>query len=376
MIEQRYVNVQTHPTLPLKIYNYSGRAMIDGVWNEATINCRGLIIESHTNRVIARGMKKFWNVGQSGAVDYPLSTEVKVTSKEDGSLGIGYLYDGIYGVATRGSFISDQALHATELLNSDDYEWLRNAIKWNDGNYTPVVEICYPENRIVLDYKGRDELIPLGGVDNVSGLVVTRTLGPDAATRVSRLMSYGEALALPIPDDEEGYVIDIFGLNGGAIDHLKLKGNFYVFLHGLLTNISGRRIWVQMVAHEFADHSWSDKEMGHLFGHNPEDFKRIDTSKSLMDSISGTPDEFRDWVLKTVTEIRSNVDEEINDATDLADLIRHLEGRERYEAGKHSPMYAQINQYLNSGNLDVIKAQAWKRAYPSGKDLPWITEEV
>lgn len=375
MIEQKYINVQTHPTLPLTIYNYAGKAMLDNVWNEATINCRGMIVETHTGKIVAQGMKKFFNVGQKGAEEHSLSTLVKVTKKEDGSLGIVYHYDGVYGVATRGSFTSDQALHATALLNTDEYEWLRKSASGDID--TPVVEIVFPGNRIVLNYGDRDELIPLGMVMHGSGIIYSRfvTYDPDHGDAELNRMTFGEALALPIPDDEEGYVLDFEGMEGVIVDHQKLKGEWYKMLHGILTNSSARKIWVMMVAHEFDMSTIPEKEIAFRFGHNPEDFLRVDTSRTLMESMEDTPDEFREWVLKTITNIREGVDNDFKEALDWGNSIKHLEGKERFEAGKHSAYFNGINAYLRSGSTDRLIQDIWKKAYPDGNDLPWITEE-
>jgi RNA ligase len=70
----------------------------------------------------------------------------------DGSLGILYKVDGKPYLATRGSFVSDQAVAGTAMLHEryGDYEF-------EDG-FTYLFEIIYPENRIVIDYKGMSDL--------------------------------------------------------------------------------------------------------------------------------------------------------------------------------------------------------------------------
>lgn len=56
------------------------------------------------------------------------------------------------------------------------------------------------------------------------------------------IMTLAEALALPIPDDEEGYVLDIIDDNGTR-GHIKLKGDRYKELHGAIFGLSERKIW-------------------------------------------------------------------------------------------------------------------------------------
>jgi len=125
MIDERYIRKQHHPDdHDLIILNYTEKAQFERVWNEATLQCRGLILrmtEGVGAVVVARPFPKFFNYGENGRTDYDFEAEVEVTDKMDGSLGI--LYDGPDGpaIATRGSFSSDQALHATKVYQ-DRYE--------------------------------------------------------------------------------------------------------------------------------------------------------------------------------------------------------------------------------------------------------------
>ena len=44
-IDAGHVRTQTHPDLPLRIFNYTEKCAYDGIWNEVTLQCRGLIRE-------------------------------------------------------------------------------------------------------------------------------------------------------------------------------------------------------------------------------------------------------------------------------------------------------------------------------------------
>src|SRR4051812_9325678 len=110
-----YIRVQHHPTLPLHIANYTEKAQYEHVWNDVTLNCRGLIYDDN-NRIVARPYPKFFNYGDTdntGPLD--LDASIIAVDKLDGSLGILYPTPDGPAVATRGSFTSDQAVHATEL---------------------------------------------------------------------------------------------------------------------------------------------------------------------------------------------------------------------------------------------------------------------
>src|SRR6187402_342704 len=90
MQEQGYVRVNTHPDDPeLFILNYTEKAAYEGVWNNVTLNCRGLIVDAG-NWLIARPFPKFFNYGQPGCPEIDLDEPVVVSDKLDGSLGILY----------------------------------------------------------------------------------------------------------------------------------------------------------------------------------------------------------------------------------------------------------------------------------------------
>lgn len=255
-LQDGFVKEQKHPTLPLTILNYTDKATYDRRWNAVTLHCRGLIVNNVTHEVIARGPRKFFNYGEPSASTYPLETLVRLTTKHDGSLGIiwGYWDDeadeGDWGYATRGSFTSEQAVHATANMN----EVIPDGIpQWQKRNTTAIDEIVYPGNRIVLDYGTLDANLPLGEVDNKSGLIIWRPSSTLVEGKPA-IMTLAEAIALPIPDDEEGYVLDILDEYLNTVDHLKLKGARYKELHAAIFGLSERAVWEQFVegtAHDF-----------------------------------------------------------------------------------------------------------------------------
>jgi RNA ligase len=242
LIADKRIAVQVHPALPLRIYNYTNRSMFINEWTTEERVCRGLIVDEN-DKVIARGPSKFFNYGQPGSPEVSLTDKVWVSKKEDGSLGIAYAYGDHVGIATRGSFASDQATQATSMLDKADKLRIRHQLR--NKNHTPIFEIVYPGNRIVLDYKGLEKNIKLGHVNNDTGLIEERNLGVLFGTGFGHEMTFAEAIALPIPDDEEGYVLDIrsFDRPNHIRGHLKLKGDRYKELHGAIFGLSERKIW-------------------------------------------------------------------------------------------------------------------------------------
>ena len=150
-----------HPTLPISIWNYSRTCQYENKWDEITKQCRGLILDNEGN-VVAKGFNKFFNIEEHKPEEIP-NEPFEVFEKLDGSLGILFWFQGKWILATKGSFISEQSVKARQILESKyNYEPLPKG-------YTTLVEIIYPENRIVCDYEGEESLIVLSMVSNASG---------------------------------------------------------------------------------------------------------------------------------------------------------------------------------------------------------------
>lgn len=251
-IDDGDVRVQYHPEFPnLAIHNYTEDVQYRNRWNKITLACRGLIIDVVTGEVIARPWEKFFNFGQrDNRIDS--DAPVEVTDKVDGSLGILYRRpDGEFAIATRGSFASEQALHATELLNTKYAPMfeMETGIA-GDGyvaglvnQWTHLFEIVYPDNRIVCNYGDMDDLVMLGAVHKQYGhyegpTVAASMLGwPGPVTEVWKYDRFVDALSFPDRQGKEGVVIR----SGRNI--VKLKQADYVELHRIITNLSPKTIW-------------------------------------------------------------------------------------------------------------------------------------
>ena len=116
--EEGWIRSQSHPTLPLRILNYTQKTQYESHWDEVTLNCRGLIIDSEY-KVIVQPFGKFFNYEEiENQRKIPLSGDyVYVQDKMDGSLGILFWYESEWIMATRGSFTSDQAIRGLEIAN-------------------------------------------------------------------------------------------------------------------------------------------------------------------------------------------------------------------------------------------------------------------
>jgi len=230
-VDKGLVIKQVHPTLPFIIYNYSRECQYNGVWDDITLNCRGLILDFDGN-VIAKPFPKFFNYEEHKPEDIP-NELFEVYEKMDGSLGIIYYYNGEWYVATRGSFHSNQATKGKEMLDKLNQDVLI-------PGYTYLAEIIYPENRIVVDYGKDEKLVLLGCYNNETGeeVIINNMEGWEV---VMKYKTWGEGYDLlkeEISKDREGYVIRF---SGGM--RMKIKGTEYVRLHKILTNFSTKDIW-------------------------------------------------------------------------------------------------------------------------------------
>jgi len=239
-----YISERIHNSLPLKIYNYTPVTQYSQHWNEVTLQCRGLIIND-AGTVIARPFEKIFNYAEvKDSLD--TSGPVSVTDKLDGSLGICFIYGGEYHVATRGSFHSEQAEWATAFVRARS-EYQQAIYNIQEQQQTPLVEIIYPENRVVVDYGKKEDLILLGvrnyGNDKSdvppvpAGVLAGWPIGSIALQ--FRCDNFNEALSLPPRKNAEGVVV-YFGNTGIRV---KIKQEDYVRLHKTIFSFSKKAVW-------------------------------------------------------------------------------------------------------------------------------------
>jgi RNA ligase len=264
MIEGGYITRRKHPELPLYIYNYTAKAQYENVWNETTLTCRGLICDE-AGHIYARPFRKFFNLEQ---VEQLPDEPFEVTEKLDGSLGIMYWYEGQPFIATRGSFDSDQAREANKMLCNYNIAGL-------DPEYTYLFEIIYPENRIVVDYGNRRELVMLAAIHTGSGYETPLWIlsqHRDWPHVVSYEPMSMDELRNYTVSNKEGFVLRF--MNGLRV---KVKLTEYVRLHKLLTGITERTIW--------RDYLMPGNDIA-----------------PLLDRV---PDEFNTWLQTTVSNLRN-----------------------------------------------------------------------
>jgi RNA ligase len=268
LVEQRLVSVQKHPTADLWIYNYTEKAQFDHVWNPDTMMCRGLIVDGKNN-IVARPFKKFFNLDELSSPYVPeinLKQPFDVYEKMDGSLGIMYFLEGKPYIATRGSFVSDQAIEANKILQ-EQY----NGFTFNP-EHTYLFEIVFPENRIVINYGKTRDLYLLAVIETATGRELTNTDGPFPTPKYYDYKDLEKIQKMMERRDtgDEGFVIRFKDGN-----RAKIKYNEYKRLHKLITGINARRIWEVLMG-----------------------------GGNMQDLCKAVPDEFYEWVQKASQEIK------------------------------------------------------------------------
>lgn len=285
-INEGYVRQQVHPSLPLAILNYTAQAQWERAWNDVTRQCRGLIYNLETDEVVARPWPKFFNWGElvdtvasEQVRQFDLDEPVRVFDKMDGSLGIAYTWGPDTYIATRGSFTSSQALVANTILAAKYPSWQPKP------GLTYLFEIIYPENRIVVDYAGMEDLVLLDILETDTGEQAYDLAWYDwPGPYVDKLdgNTLREALALEPRPNAEGIVIRF-----EDDTMLKVKQEDYVELHRIVTGLSERTVW---------EHLMAGRPIGEL--------------------LEPLPDEFHTWVLKVEGELRAKFKSILYEAQD------------------------------------------------------------
>lgn len=292
MIAEKMVNVQTHPDQPLRIFNYSQNAQFSRTWNDVTLASRGLIVNDN-DEIVGRPFTKFFNYGELTDDEMnDLSGAIVATDKLDGSLGIGYVNPetGKFNIATRGSFASDQAVHATQVYLN------KYADKWTPlENVTYMREIIYPQNRIVLNYGDMDDLVLIGRVDNETGVSTPINEITEWKWKRAEAFDYksmNDALAATPRDNAEGLVIHFIESDA----RVKIKQDDYVRLHRVVTGVTERRVW-----------------------------EVLKSGDALDDWLADLPEEFADFIRETANKLQGQYDAIRHDAvTALEGILAKL----------------------------------------------------
>jgi len=154
-IEDHKLKSVYHEELPLVILNYD--QIESPKCDPIVMECRGLILELDTWKIICRPMHRFFNEGEALDITSKFNWNDFITlSKEDGSLIHQWMYRGKIHISTRGSFgngicgISGKSWK--ELVAPLIPEVMGDILRTGSAK-TNVFEFCSMHNKIVRIYK-------------------------------------------------------------------------------------------------------------------------------------------------------------------------------------------------------------------------------
>ena len=338
---------QKHPNHNLYIWNYSPKVQYEKLWDEITIRCRGLITDVDGN-VIIQPFKKFFNY-EEVFDKVPLNNDyVYVQEKMDGSLGILFHYNGEWIMSTRGSFTSEQSVRGLEIIKKK-----YNNLSSFEPSVAYLVEIIYPENRIVVNY-GKEKIVFLSTTLNHSykwenthedelhwttscSFFRSNGIKKEDIVTTKQFFNFSQDLFAELKnkneENKEGYVLRFFPSNF----RMKIKFEEYVRLHRILTNISNRTIW---------EYLKDDKPFNDIINKVPDEFYNWvrDVEKDFKIQYESIEKEYK-WIFEHILRVENSSERKV-----------FAECATQY---KHSSIL--FSMYDNKNYKNII----WKILYPS-----------
>ena len=235
-----FVSRKEHGNLVL--YNYNQRCVYKKRWTVFTLVARGIVLAPALQRVVALPFPKFFNYGEAGSPDFPLTAGdgTLVSEKMDGSLAIVFHDGNEWQVVTRGSFDSSQSQWAKKWLAQ------RGLFARLQPGTTYLAETIYPENRIVVNYGPAYENIILLGAYRATGEEVTDLASLNSGLDLVVCHSFGALADIvkacdTLPVNREGFV-----LRRPDGTRLKFKGTAYLAAHKAQAGLSPLAVWTLM----------------------------------------------------------------------------------------------------------------------------------
>lgn len=220
--------------------------------------CRGLIFDTATGKLLSRPYHKFFNVGEREETDIDkvnLDAPHIVLEKLDGSMIRPIPTSEGFRLATKAG-ITDVAMNA-EYFIADKSEYRMFINKCIQKGTTPIFEWCSRKNRIVVDYP-EDQLILTALRYNTTGCYV----------EYITMKQYADAWSIPVVkmiagdetdiekvvehirkwDDGEGVVIRF---DSGHM--VKVKADEYILRHRSKDQISSEKNIIELIINDSVD---------------------------------------------------------------------------------------------------------------------------
>jgi RNA ligase len=402
LIGEGYILQNSHPTLPLRILNYSNKCMFEDKWPYEACVCRGLIVDTDGN-VVSRPFPKFFNIGQKGPYlvrdkstdlippGHGLRSEeavfdaafllrkseawkspITITRKLDGWLGILWHYGDQWGIASRGSFESPGAVYATQRFQ----KFVKyTAVEEIPPATTLLFEIISRETKVVVPYPF-EGLVLLAAVDNETGEEM-RYAGLEAlygqlnqyamdhpwCRLVERFDKTVEECMTDDDMEQEGYVATVYRT---ALPPIKAKVKLaeYCRLHRILTHVTPQKIWAELA---YPMSQWTH--------HNSKrDWEKDEIKHDML-----LPKDFTAWVRRWHSELASQFHYRLLLALDALEAVRILRGdagdekkeAEAWAAVRGSGRYDQDTlraaTRLSHGKMAEAYEGLWDLVRPHGR---------
>lgn len=234
--EEYAIKTTEHKYLPLLTFNYC--QINSPRFHPITRECRGLILEKDTWKVIGRSFERFFNYGESKQEDEKLHwNNCNYYEKHDGSLMTMFWYKGEWMIATKGSFADGNP------SNLVDKSWKQLFFENTNiptpylcPQYSYVFEFCSKYNKVVRLYEkpqvyllaakandAKDEYYDdeLMSLSNITGTPVPEKYEFESPTHAMKFL-----------EDKDGS-FEGFVIKDHKFDRIKLKNKKYVSLHQL-----------------------------------------------------------------------------------------------------------------------------------------------
>lgn len=336
-----YISCRKHPKADLYICNYTQRCQYENFWDEHTLLARGLIIDYDGN-IKSMGFKKFFNIGEKEETfvkNLPLEKPT-VWEKLDGFYLITYPYKKETRVASRGSFDSPHAIWGNAWLKKNKLH--RADFK---PDYSYIFEGITPKLRIVVDYRGREEMVLLAVRNIQTGEYINhikeaKRLGfsyakPIKFMNIDHILDYVNHMN----SDEEGFVLRY---KSGLM--AKIKSKEYLRLHKLIYGFSTISIW-----------------------------ECLKNNQDIDEFIKDIPDEFYKWIREQQRILQSQFDGISYSMYNVYEKVKKLPSKKEQaiclskKYGDYAPL---IFMLLNGKSPDEL---IWKRIRPQ-YEKPLIKE--
>ena len=232
-VKKGLVRSQTYKDMT--IYQYTEFTQFESLWNNCTLNARGIVFDDD-GVLVQRCIPKFFNHDEPDGIKvekFMLKEQLPVVQEKlDGSL-IKITKDEKHGlvITSKASFESDQAKMAKEIVEENNYNF-------KEG-WTYHFELIHPDNQIVLNYGDERKLVLLAIIDNKTGKDID-IYSDDLRFEKPKLYDYETLLDVNVLNKDglhEGVVV-----NYGSY-RLKYKTDEYIRLHRIVTEFSAKRVW-------------------------------------------------------------------------------------------------------------------------------------